>query len=804
MTTRANDTTGSTCLVIYERRSRSVPTTKKRDRPLAFSAISHPCNDLGDVSNEGHYSTDDHDDSANKILKSHRRRSEEIVHDLVLERFKGRSEMNYFLGQGHAVPYGSNPDSNHLLRDSQGQAPMCVKMSNLGRKVVSFQQDVPNCDTEATVNECLPPSYEILSTTQNSHKADRPSTSDMNSHGTVPRETRRTRQKSVRPQKLPGIAYLMEGEHCPGSYSLGGRPIEAAASSSSSLPTPFPTHEDEDDGPTVALSTPARQKNRDDRSVVGCRSSNGNPRQSPADSHPEPDQVAITSTIQGRMDKTTGSKAALKFAKQTVEVMDLGGSLPDLTIIEDFEKNTSLFAPIKSQTLNRTKREINADARKRWRLAFERIQLAVADGTVDQISNDDIDVNEIRSVEDALMTGDRGCISDSGELSDEAKAKLAKVKWKQVLKRLDEEKSFFRFKKGEASKHWREKSQLVGDRLREKSVAWREKTLRAEHKISDRANEMFKEHHQTHPDSEDGATKHKPDEIKGGLMERSKTLKVRGKKAKDAIKQRSVSASRALVERSKELSHTLRKPTEETGTKAKRTISPFRFRSSQPNPDRDGSEPPHHPRPDSSPGNNTLSKRERGRSRKKPAVTQLREHWEDTSGKVMARKVQLEDLLEDNQQFESKRREVEAWLCRMENWQARMRPVGHTPDVMEAQVREQKSFHAEVHQYKAHIEEFNHLTQDLISNYQNDDAAKIKKLTEHVNQRYNQLNTSIATRGKLLHSGMTSFQTLNPSFDVFTSWVREMETKLDQTGRDVQRNKNKGDRPDALVMKHFQ
>ncbi|XP_059082484.1 dystrophin-like [Tigriopus californicus] len=185
-------------------------------------------------------------------------------------------------------------------------------------------------------------------------------------------------------------------------------------------------------------------------------------------------------------------------------------------------------------------------------------------------------------------------------------------------------------------------------------------------------------------------------------------------------------------------------------------------------------------------------------------VTQLREHWEDTSGKVMARKVQLEDLLEDNQQFESKRREVEAWLCRMENWQARMRPVGHTPDVMEAQVREQKSFHAEVHQYKAHIEEFNHLTQDLISNYQNDDAAKIKKLTEHVNQRYNQLNTSIATRGKLLHSGMTSFQTLNPSFDVFTSWVREMETKLDQTGRDVQRNKNKGDRPDALVMKHFQ
>ena len=71
-------------------------------------------------------------------------------------------------------------------------------------------------------------------------------------------------------------------------------------------------------------------------------------------------------------------------------------------------------------------------------------------------------------------------------------------------------------------------------------------------------------------------------------------------------------------------------------------------------------------------------------------VSQLREHWEDTSSKVMSRRNQLEDLLVDNQQFESKRREVEAWLGRMEGWQARMRPVGSTQEVMEQQVREQK------------------------------------------------------------------------------------------------------------------
>ena len=71
-------------------------------------------------------------------------------------------------------------------------------------------------------------------------------------------------------------------------------------------------------------------------------------------------------------------------------------------------------------------------------------------------------------------------------------------------------------------------------------------------------------------------------------------------------------------------------------------------------------------------------------------VSQLREHWEDTSEKVNSRKSQLEDLLVDNQQFESKRREVESWLKRMEAWKERMGPVATSPDIMEAQIREQK------------------------------------------------------------------------------------------------------------------
>jgi hypothetical protein len=73
----------------------------------------------------------------------------------------------------------------------------------------------------------------------------------------------------------------------------------------------------------------------------------------------------------------------------------------------------------------------------------------------------------------------------------------------------------------------------------------------------------------------------------------------------------------------------------------------------------------------------------------------LREHWEETNAKVMQRKAQLDALLVDSQRYDAKKQEVESWLARMEARMDRMGPVGHTADVLEAQLREQKVKHRE-------------------------------------------------------------------------------------------------------------
>lgn len=56
----------------------------------------------------------------------------------------------------------------------------------------------------------------------------------------------------------------------------------------------------------------------------------------------------------------------------------------------------------------------------------------------------------------------------------------------------------------------------------------------------------------------------------------------------------------------------------------------------------------------------------------------------------MQRKRQLEGTLADGRGFEERRREVEAFLSRLQARLDRMPPVGQTLDILEAQLKEQK------------------------------------------------------------------------------------------------------------------
>ncbi|KAL5273214.1 hypothetical protein ACFFRR_000154 [Megaselia abdita] len=132
-------------------------------------------------------------------------------------------------------------------------------------------------------------------------------------------------------------------------------------------------------------------------------------------------------------------------------------------------------------------------------------------------------------------------------------------------------------------------------------------------------------------------------------------------------------------------------------------------------------------------------------------------------------------MLGDSQRYEGKRMEMETWLTRMENRCERMGVVATTADVLEAQQKEQKTFHAELHQYKHQIELFNALTQKLIAVYPSDDTTRIKRMTETVNQRYTNLNSAVINRGKQLHTAVHNLQSFDKAMDQDESKIRRTQ-----------------------------
>ncbi|XP_073838432.1 dystrophin isoform X6 [Musca autumnalis] len=169
-------------------------------------------------------------------------------------------------------------------------------------------------------------------------------------------------------------------------------------------------------------------------------------------------------------------------------------------------------------------------------------------------------------------------------------------------------------------------------------------------------------------------------------------------------------------------------------------------------------------------------------------VTRLREHWDETSQCVLQRAAQLKSMLSDSQRYEAKRLELEKWLQRMEARAERMGTVATTADILEAQQKEQKSFHAELHQNKPQFEIFNTLTQKLIAVYPADDTTRIKKMTEAINQRYANLNNGVINRGKQLHAAVHSLQSFDRAMDQFLAFLSESESLCESAEAEIERN----------------
>ncbi|KAA0203444.1 hypothetical protein HAZT_HAZT010526 [Hyalella azteca] len=168
------------------------------------------------------------------------------------------------------------------------------------------------------------------------------------------------------------------------------------------------------------------------------------------------------------------------------------------------------------------------------------------------------------------------------------------------------------------------------------------------------------------------------------------------------------------------------------------------------------------------------------------SLAKLREHWDETSSAVLARKTQLDAMLSDSHKLETKRAEVEAWLTRMEHRLERSSmTVGLAPHMLDQQIRDQKGQQAEVQQYKHQMELLNQQTQRLITIYQHDDTRHLRRRGDALNARFNNLQANLAMRGKALHGAMNSTSNFDKALEKFFGWLSEAEASSNSADLDA-------------------
>ncbi|XP_075552995.1 dystrophin isoform X4 [Dermacentor variabilis] len=171
-------------------------------------------------------------------------------------------------------------------------------------------------------------------------------------------------------------------------------------------------------------------------------------------------------------------------------------------------------------------------------------------------------------------------------------------------------------------------------------------------------------------------------------------------------------------------------------------------------------------------------------------VSNLREEWDRSESVALQRRRQLEGIASDaGRSLDDRRRELEAWLSRMEARLDRQAAAGppHSLEALEAQIREQRLLNAELNKWKAAVDSVTRLAHKVASEPRansvgaplQEDPARLMAAVESINQRFADLTVSVQNRGQALQSALGSMHQLEKALDRFLGWLAEEEATLD-------------------------
>ncbi|XP_034754636.1 dystonin isoform X5 [Etheostoma cragini] len=160
-------------------------------------------------------------------------------------------------------------------------------------------------------------------------------------------------------------------------------------------------------------------------------------------------------------------------------------------------------------------------------------------------------------------------------------------------------------------------------------------------------------------------------------------------------------------------------------------------------------------------------------------LANLKDKWEAVEGKVVERKVKLEEALTLATDFHNSLQDFINWLTQAEQTLNMVSPASLILDTIMFQIDEHKMFVTEVNSHREHIIELDKTGTHLKYFSQKQDVVLIKNLLLSVQGRWEKLVQRSVERGRLLDDARKRAKQFHETWNKLMEWLDESEKTLD-------------------------
>ncbi|XP_078128910.1 dystonin isoform X3 [Sander vitreus] len=160
-------------------------------------------------------------------------------------------------------------------------------------------------------------------------------------------------------------------------------------------------------------------------------------------------------------------------------------------------------------------------------------------------------------------------------------------------------------------------------------------------------------------------------------------------------------------------------------------------------------------------------------------LANLKDKWEAVQGKVVERKVKLEEALTLATDFHNSLQDFINWLTQAEQTLNMVSPASLILDTIMFQIDEHKMFVTEVNSHREHIIELDKTGTHLKYFSQKQDVVLIKNLLLSVQGRWEKLVQRSVERGRLLDDARKRAKQFHETWNKLMEWLDESEKTLD-------------------------